>query len=118
MSLAFEEFQQRALPVVTPDRVDISFWSNGLGGEAAEEIEAAVACCIRIGKVQNVAKKIDRGVDPRGGDEHLEELDRLLLGEAGDVLFYLRQTLALRGFHLEDVARLTLTKLDAMRAAR
>lgn len=68
------------------------FWALGLGEEA--------------GEVQGVVKKAThREVYERAGNDVVDQYDARLLTEAGNVLFYLRQVLELRGLTLEMAVR-------------
>lgn len=93
MRLDFEEFDQLCQPVKTVGRNDILFWAVGLGGESGEAL--------------NLIKKMER-------DGNSEDLDQQLLTECGDILFYLKQVLKVRGFKVEDAAKACLIKLAIM----
>lgn len=114
----FGEYQERAQPALTPT-MDYypSFWTNGLGGEAGEVVEAmfeALWLHRAASSCQNIAKKIERDqLDGKSADD----ADEKLLKEAGDVLFYLRQILERRGLSLNRAAYLSLMKLNEMRVA-
>lgn len=115
----FDQFQAKALPIIIPDNTSPSFWGNGLGGEGAETVEALMNCLgltLATGRLQNIAKKIER--DHPNSTATPEYLEAALLQEGGDVLFYLRQVLDGQGLTLEHAAQVCLDKLDAMKAAR
>lgn len=114
--LTFAEFDRRAVPVKTPDG-PLLLWATGLGEEAAETIEAAFGFVVATGRVQGIAKKIERDGDGQdtGRAVTLAGRDAALLKEAGDVLFYLNQVLKRRGLTLEGSARALLAKLEGMR---
>jgi hypothetical protein len=117
--LTFAEFQGQALPQITVDNDSPSFWGNGLGGEGGETAEAlmnALGLMLAIGRLQNIAKKIER--DGGNGKESWTSLQDALKKEGGDVLFYLRQVLHVEGLTLEQAARTCLEKLEAMKATR
>lgn len=96
--MTIAEFDELAEPRKRPlDSQPIVFWALGVGEEA--------------GEFQGVIKKLEH----RGEDRFGEEADRRLVDEAGDVLFYLRQTLHKRGFTLVDAADHLLKKLDGFK---
>ena len=100
--LTLDELQERAVPRRGVYDDSLLFWSVGLGGES--------------GEVLNVVKKIYRDAPPVVEQDVLGtmSMNDKLVEEAGDVLFYLRQVLAKRGYTLEDAGRGLLDKLDAM----
>lgn len=76
----------------------LCFWAAGLGEEA--------------GEVLGQCKKMVR--DSKVPNPPPNDRDAKLLDEAGDVLFYLRQVLAKRGYSLADAAEAIVAKLQSM----
>jgi NTP pyrophosphatase (non-canonical NTP hydrolase) len=94
--MTLDEFQRKATPVrpepKLPGATMMIYQSNALCGEA--------------GEVANVTKKVMR-------DGTLsQEMDRNLLDECGDVLFYLGRTLHHAGYTLSEAAAACLRKLE------
>lgn len=117
--LTFDEFHDRALPLITPDNDSVTFWAAGLGGEVGEVFELfadLINLGAHSGRLLDVAKKIERG-DARPGRDDLGDLDQRLKSEAGNVLFYLRQILNRRGLDMQEAALAELDQLASIRAA-
>lgn len=113
MSMTFEEFHERATPARGGfDEYDhLSFWSNGLGGEAGETVEAVLDLLnlmLAVSKLQNTAKKLER-------DGESDVLREAMRSESGDTLFYLRHALERCGLTMQDAADACLEKLDRIR---
>jgi hypothetical protein len=115
-TLTFDEFSERTVPLKTPDGPPL-LWAAGLGGEAGEVMEAAVAVVIHAGRAQDATKKLER--DRGGTDVHgrLVDRDAQMRKECGNVLFYLDRLMRSRGMTLEDAARAQIEVMEAMRDA-
>jgi hypothetical protein len=107
----FDEFTARTVPRKTPDGPPL-LWAAGLGGEAGEVMEAAVAVVVHAGRAQDATKKIER--DQGGPNMRGEVVDRdeELKKECGNVLFYVDRLMRSRGMTLEDAA---LAQIEEMR---
>lgn len=111
LALTFDEFTERTVPRKTPDGPPL-LWAAGLGGEAGEVMEAAVAVVVHAGRAQDATKKIERD---RGGPNMRGEVvdrDEELRKECGNVLFYLDRLLRSRGMTLEGAARAQIEAME------
>lgn len=118
----FDEYQELARPRKTIVDGEMSFWSNGLAGEAAElvtEYKLLLDITIAVGGIANLCKKLDRD-DP----DHSPEMADIRAGivlriqkESGDVQFYLRQVHEKLGLSMSETAEMSIAKLVEMDAA-
>lgn len=98
--LTLREFHERCVPAKRPlDSQPMLFWACGLGEEAGEVLGV-------------VKKATHREIYETGTPGEQAAYDQRLLEEAGNVLFYLRQVLEVRGLSLEQAARVQLDILD------
>lgn len=93
--ITLDTFQRVATPVKPepklPTTTMLIYQSNALAGE--------------VGEVANITKKMMR-------DGMSQQLDRELLGECGDVLFYLARLLHHHDYSLSEAAAACLRKLE------
>lgn len=98
MTAISQDFIDQLVPRRGRGDDSLCFWATGLGEEA--------------GEVMGQCKKLVR--DHEAPNPIATERDAKIISEAGDVLFYLQQVLAKRGYSLEDAAIVIVNKLGAI----
>ena len=95
MSMTFRDFESQVVPVKSEPNLGalgmLLYQSNGLAGEAGE------VC-------NNVKKVVRDGA----------EFEPVLM-ECGDVLFYMKRLLRMRGYTIEDAGHVLIIKLERIR---
>ena len=108
MSMELNEYQEKAMSTCLPSCNNFAYMSLGLVSEVGE-LAGKVAKAVR--KEEITLSGNDLYCGKRITEDSGKELDKALIGEIGDVLWFVSGICNVLGLSLEDVAEANLAKL-------
>ena len=108
MSMELNEYQERAMSTCLPSCNNFAYMSLGLVSEVGE-LAGKVAKAVRKEEIMLQQNDIYNGSHP--ANDGGAELHKGLIGELGDVLWFVSGVCKVLGLPLEDVADANLAKL-------
>lgn len=113
--LTLNEYQKEAMSTCMPSCENISYMLLNLVGEVGE-LASKIAKNIRKGNMTIGGKCLPNGLHTTLEGEDLQNTDKELMKEAGDILWQLSGVCSVMGWKFGDVGQTNLDKLAARKA--